>query len=265
MSNSAVRLGFTLAEVLVTLGIIGVVSAITMPVIVTKIQDRQNIAKWKKAYSVVSNAFDKVMSENIPICEYRGANSCTDDGASYLYSAEFIAAMQKELNVIDTCGNISPRRNPLGYKKCMFDGNKVWNGISGQDIRSKYGSLAQKPSKLGAAGSLNAYDFLDFAFLLADGTVLNFGGLWSGLTIGVDVNSAVKGPNQLGRDFFTIQIITKNYGQTNYLKPMGAEGTTGQKDKSKGSSGCSPDIGLASANAVYEAAGAGCAAKYLME
>jgi len=205
------------------------------------------------------------MADQVPICEYRGPNSCIDDGGAYLFSAEFIEAMMKELNVVATCGSVSALRNPLGFPKCQFDGDKYWNGFSGNDTRSKYGTLKTKPAKLGSRGSLNCYDFSNVAFLLADGTALNFGGLWSGLTIGVDVNSAVKGPNQLGKDFFTIQIITKNYGQINYLKPMGAEGTTGYNNPSAGSSGCSPDIGRASENAVFMAAGAGCAAKYLME
>lgn len=194
-----------------------------------------------------------------------GPNTCVDDGSGYLYSAEFISAIKNELNVIDVCGSVSTQKNPLGFKKCGFDGDNIWNGFSGNDVRSKYSPLGVTVSKLGANGTVSCYDFANFAFLLADGTVLNFGGLWSGLTIGVDVNSAVKGPNQVGKDFFLIRIFTKNYGEINYLKPFGAEETQGWNDPSAGSSGCSKDIGKTSASAVYEAAGAGCSAKYLIE
>ena len=259
------HVAFTLAEVLIALGIIGVVAAITLPVIISKIEDRQNIAKWKKAYSTVNNAFNKVIAEGIPICQYRAPNTCIDDGSGYLYSAEFITAIKNELNVIDVCGSVSTQKNPLGFKRCGFDGDEFWNGFAGNDVRSKYSPLGVTVSKLGASGALNSYDFGNFAFLLADGTVLNFGGLWSGLTIGVDVNSAVKGPNQVGKDFFLIRIFTKNYGEINYLKPFGAEETQGWNDPSAGSSGCSKDIGRTSTNAAYEAAGAGCSAKYLLE
>ena len=257
---------FTLSEVLITLGIIGVIAAMTIPTIMSKIEDRQNIAKWKKAYSTVNNAFNKVViADGVPICEYRGPNTCIDDGSSYLYSKEFIQSMKKELNVVDTCASSMNTRNPLGFKKCGFDGDNFWNGFSGNDVRSKYSALGYKVSKLGAAGSINSYDIGNFAFLLVDGTSLNFGGLFSGLTIGVDVNSAAKGPNQLGRDFFLIRIFTKNYGEINYLKPFGAIETKGWNDPSSGSSGCSKDIGKSTTNEMYQAAGAGCSAKYLLE
>lgn len=40
--------GFTLSEVLITLGIIGIVSAITIPAIISNMQDKQNIVHWRK-------------------------------------------------------------------------------------------------------------------------------------------------------------------------------------------------------------------------
>lgn len=48
--------GFTLAEVLITLGIIGVVAAMTMPSLIQKNQDKELISRIKKTYSDVSNA-----------------------------------------------------------------------------------------------------------------------------------------------------------------------------------------------------------------
>lgn len=49
--------GFTLAEVLITLGIIGVVAAMTLPSIIQKQQEKVNIVRLKKAYSVLSQAY----------------------------------------------------------------------------------------------------------------------------------------------------------------------------------------------------------------
>jgi prepilin-type N-terminal cleavage/methylation domain-containing protein len=43
--------GFTLAEILITLAIIGVVAALTLPVLVKKYQKHQMIVQLKKAYS----------------------------------------------------------------------------------------------------------------------------------------------------------------------------------------------------------------------
>ena len=49
--------GFTLAEVLITLGIIGVIAAMTLPTLITNYQKRATIAKLKRAYSVIKQAY----------------------------------------------------------------------------------------------------------------------------------------------------------------------------------------------------------------
>ena len=60
--------GFTLAEVLITLGIIGVVAAVTIPALVTTYQKRATESQLKKAYSTLVNALR--MSENDPDFNY---------------------------------------------------------------------------------------------------------------------------------------------------------------------------------------------------
>lgn len=49
-------IGFTLAEVLITLGIIGVVAALTMPVLIVNHQKKATVTKLKKFYSIMSQA-----------------------------------------------------------------------------------------------------------------------------------------------------------------------------------------------------------------
>ena len=50
------RFAFTLAEVLLTLGIIGVVAAMTMPALIANYQKKQTVASLKKAYTNLSQA-----------------------------------------------------------------------------------------------------------------------------------------------------------------------------------------------------------------
>lgn len=52
------RVAFTLAEVLITLGIIGVIASITIPTLMQNTSDKQTITKLQKAYSVLSQAYD---------------------------------------------------------------------------------------------------------------------------------------------------------------------------------------------------------------
>ena len=49
--------GFTLAEVLITLGIIGVVASMTLPAVISKNNDKIIISNLKKSYSVIQQAF----------------------------------------------------------------------------------------------------------------------------------------------------------------------------------------------------------------
>ena len=51
-----IKSGFTLAEVLITLGIIGVVAAMTLPSLTTKIQDTELVTRTKKTVSNIQNA-----------------------------------------------------------------------------------------------------------------------------------------------------------------------------------------------------------------
>ena len=54
--------GFTLAEVLITLGIIGVVAAMTMPTVVNKVNDKVLESQNKKAQTVLANGIKLLMA-----------------------------------------------------------------------------------------------------------------------------------------------------------------------------------------------------------
>ena len=56
-------IGFTLAEVLITLGIIGVVVALTMPTLIANQREKEAVARLKKAYSTLSNAYIEVLND----------------------------------------------------------------------------------------------------------------------------------------------------------------------------------------------------------
>ncbi len=52
-------IAFTLAEVLITLGIIGIVAALTIPALITKYQDKVTITALKKSYSTLKSAMER--------------------------------------------------------------------------------------------------------------------------------------------------------------------------------------------------------------
>ena len=55
--------GFTLSEVLITLGIIGVVAALTLPVLIQKHQKQVFVTRMQQTYSLVSNAMMSAVAE----------------------------------------------------------------------------------------------------------------------------------------------------------------------------------------------------------
>ena len=59
-------LGFTLAEVLITLGVIGVVAAMTIPNLVSRIQERVWLSQFNKVTSSVQNAYKLIYDEYGP-------------------------------------------------------------------------------------------------------------------------------------------------------------------------------------------------------
>ena len=86
------RNAFTLAEVLITLGIIGIVAAMTLPVITASIKESIAINQLKTTYSLLSKAVLKTISDNGTL------DTWSDDSVEYL-EQEF----NKALKVIHKC------------------------------------------------------------------------------------------------------------------------------------------------------------------
>ena len=76
MQQKTVKNAFTLAEVLITLGIIGVVAAMTMPTLMNSTQGAQYKAAYKKALSALSQA----VTLNVALDEWSFADASTNSG-----------------------------------------------------------------------------------------------------------------------------------------------------------------------------------------
>ena len=104
MQQKTVKNAFTLAEVLITLGIIGVVAAMTMPTLMNSTQGAQYKAAYKKALSALSQA----VTLNVALDEWSFADA---DNATYKLEDMFNSRMnvvRKETgadNIKDSKGN----------------------------------------------------------------------------------------------------------------------------------------------------------------
>lgn len=109
---------FTLAEVLITLGIIGVVAALTMPMLIGHFEKTTTTTKLKKFYSVMAQATDKAMSENGDWSTWDYSLSAKDFFNKYYASnLKVVKTMCKFSNNRDfrECGNDSSFDNSGRY------------------------------------------------------------------------------------------------------------------------------------------------------
>ena len=63
------RTAFTLAEVLITIGIIGIVAALTIPNLLVQHRERANISKLKTVYSTITQAYTRAVTEFGRACQ----------------------------------------------------------------------------------------------------------------------------------------------------------------------------------------------------
>ena len=186
------KFGFTLAEVLITLSIIGIVAAMTLPSLTNKYQHKVLESQFKKSYANLQTAINTVNSENgIPYECYT-----LKYGGNYYYTQcnEFWPKVLEQYKTAKECGNW---RKP--------------------QCRSKYKSKAEV---IAAGGSISntACSFpMDShtAYNLNDGSIIYLFKTESGynsnngLFFGIDVNGK-KGPNKWGYDLFYLNLYKRN-------------------------------------------------------
>lgn len=186
------KYGFTLAEVLITLGIIGVVAAMTLPTLIQKQQEKVRVNQLKKAYTVFSQVFLRVVAENGPAESWDIGTADSAAGAQKLYNL-----FKQHLLKVKDCGS---------EHGCFYNGTyKALNGPS----------YAWQPSTHSVYARGILADGTSFLFWSA-GSGCNFDDSADGTgkfsktcgSIYVDINGS-KPPNQAGIDYFLL-LITKN-------------------------------------------------------
>lgn len=164
--------GFTLAEVLITLGIVGVVAAMTLPVITQKVEKAVLKSQIKKSYSTLSQVQQKVMFE-------WGDALSISNGFGY---KDFNDAVLANLKIIKKC-----EKNALA-----------------QGCIPKYTGL--NISQCSGFNETNVYNNQP-AYILSDGEIIiPYNGDWQSLWL-IDVNG-LKGPNKAGYDLFDVTLAS---------------------------------------------------------
>ena len=193
-----IKKGFTLAEVLITLGIIGVVAAMTLPSVITNSRNKQLEVGLKKSYSVISQALNQYQAETGERITFENQGIHT-----------LKPILMKYFKTVQDCGfGTDVNKACIPNKYYLPEEDKA-------DARG-YRTYDGK-----AEINMGAFD--DGQFVLNDGSLIliqNDPISSTLLLISVDVNGYNKKPNRLGHDLFVFQIDNKGT-----LLPMGVKGT----------------------------------------
>ena len=180
---------FTLSEVLITLGIIGIVAAMTIPTLIANYQKKQLVAGLQKGYSVLNNVFKMAMAHdstdymiNTSLFSALPDNTSNPDDYS-----EFVAELGKYLKIQKYC-------NP-GQQGCF---NIEYKLLDGDDSDGEYVKNDRLKVYI-SDGSIYYFSLCKFGCREIGQR------LWLG-NIGIDVNGE-RAPNQNGRDYFDIMLF----------------------------------------------------------
>ena len=83
---------FTLAEVLITLAVIGVVAALTIPSLVAKYQETQTVAKLRKINSTLQNAFNMLKlkeHDGLDVENWENLTTIGQDFSKYMKTTKY--------------------------------------------------------------------------------------------------------------------------------------------------------------------------------
>ena len=215
ISRNNRRAAFTLAEVLITLGVIGIVAAMTLPSLVGKANEFILKQQFKKAYSTILNAHNRVFAEygSYPRCYYvRGSTT----SAAYLEECnQYWDLMKKFLAPTSVCENNAYSRG------CIPKYKGLDNITTENNPNLTEEQLAEKLEiqKRNCGSWFESRIDNGKAFVLNDGTIMLFTGTQVnyGLIMAIDVNGNKK-PNKWGYDIF--HFILRGDDKYSTIEPM---------------------------------------------
>ena len=169
-----IKKAFTLAEVLITLAIVGVIAALTVPSLLNKTNDRETVAQLQKVYSSLASATNSIIAEEGPVNTWNWAEAGFG-------MDEIVSNYKKYMDFSKSCG--------LNINTCYYENN--WKSLNNNSYFHHF------------SGGNSYYN------ILKDGTFVKFSKgdstycttSNSPMTVIVNLNGN-KPPNKVGRDVF---------------------------------------------------------------
>ena len=179
--------GFTLAEVLITLVIIGVIAAITVPSILITTQKQEYVSALKKANSVIHQSLYRISMNN---------GYARGDYSYLIENNKFYDEFVKEVSAIDTCTEKNDCKTRYIQKRLALNGVDIssWGMPNLKGVTTSDGiqyATWWNNMQMGLSDE-------DYQNISNNGSIL----------ISVDVNGERK-PNKLGIDSFFFILLDK--------------------------------------------------------
>lgn len=175
------KIAFTLAEVLITLGIIGVVASLTLPGLIANHQKKVLKTAFQTSYSLLGQALNGLKADT-GLSSLYDYYTVYDTTSGYYKREEFERDFAKQLKFVDFSSSKQPK-----YK--TYDGSKE------------------------ITADASSYAISKFKHALANGALLIFkvGGNLDGKSISLTVDTnGVKPPNRYGFDVFIFSVKSSN-------------------------------------------------------
>lgn len=182
--------GFTIGEVLIALGVIGIIAMLTIPQIINGRQATEAKSAFNTAYSIISNTITEMDANNVSIRP-----------ESYDTALDFLNEIVKYQKVAKKC--IS---NVGAGSICYLSTNYKNLDGANMDIITTSRSYVLNNGMLIA---------------IKKGTTKNGENISTPILIAVDINGKMNPPNRMGFDFFIFE-LTSDEG----LMPSGGDATT---------------------------------------
>ncbi len=174
-------LAFTIAEIIITLGIVGILAEMVIPMLIANVEKQVTVSKVKEIYSIFSQATNQLNNDcggSISGCITSPTANTDNDNAARI---EVTNLYKAKLSLSKDCTDGSAGCFPNVGIKTLYPGG-IWNNLQA-DVR-----------------------YNNAKFILANGTAVAF--RWHGLSlpaqyfaIEVDLNNLAN-PNQHGKDYF---------------------------------------------------------------
>lgn len=199
--------GFTLAEVLITLGIIGIIAAMTLPAIIANKRRSELKSQLYAGYSLLQQALQRMNADY-------GYPVIPSDYKTRKFKPEYIKYFESPVDC-EWGGVHSTKGSALCGKGARVSGD---DGSSSELIEGIYMTYNK------ASNKISSVPLDDGQFALKNGMLIMIENITT-LFITIDVNGINKKPNVWGEDLFTFQLMDNGK-----LLPMGADGTSYSAD-----------------------------------